>query len=154
VTVFTKEMIEQAVEHSRRSPRGRIILPLQLGPNDILHRMLNALQPGSYVRPHRHLNPPKAESFVVLRGRAAFFTFRDDGTTDHSVMVTPAGPFGADIHPGVYHAVAALEPDTVVFEVKTGPYDPASDKDFAPWAPEEGTPQAAAYLKGLLALIS
>ena len=42
-----------------------------------------------------------------------------------------------------------LEPDTVVFEVKPGPYQPTSDKDFAPWAPAEGGPDAPAYLADL-----
>ena len=37
-------------------------------------------------------------------------------------------------------------PDTVIFEVKPGPYDAATDKEFAPWAPPEGDPRAHAYL--------
>lgn len=34
----------------------------------------------------------------------------------------------------------------MIFEVKPGPYDPASDKDFATWAPPEYSPPAPAYL--------
>jgi len=115
--------------------------------------MLNALQPGSYVRPHRHLNPPKAESTVLLRGKIGFVTFLADGSIDrHWVLAAGAACFGVDCHPGVFHTVFALEPDTVVFEVKPGPYDAASDKDFAPWAPEEGTAEAEAYLERLVRL--
>ena len=29
--------------------------------------MLNAIEPQSYIRPHRHLIPPKVEVFLVLR---------------------------------------------------------------------------------------
>jgi hypothetical protein len=36
----------------------------------------------------------------------------------------------------------ALEPNTVVFELKQGPYQPASDKDFMAGFPLEGTPEA------------
>lgn len=155
VTAITQALVEQAIEQSRKSPRGRIILPLHPGPDDRLHRMLNVMQPGTYIRPHRHLNPPKSESFVLLRGRGCFYTFRDDGRPDeHLIVAAGAAQFGVDVHPGVYHSFVVLEADTVVFEAKTGPYDPASDKDFAPWAPEEGTPQAAEYLQGLLKLVA
>jgi cupin fold WbuC family metalloprotein len=113
--------------------------------------MLNAVQPGSYVRPHRHARPPKAECFVVLRGRAAFFIFADDGTVKQCHVLAPdAEHFGVDVEPGVYHGFAALEADTVIFEAKTGPYEAANDKEFAPWAPEEDTPEAEAYLAELL----
>lgn len=33
------------------------------------------------------------------------------------------------------------------YEVKQGPYDPQRAKEFAPWAPLEGTPEALAYLQ-------
>lgn len=32
---------------------------------------------------------------------------------------------------------------------KTGPYDERLDKDFAPWAPAEGSPEASRYLEQL-----
>jgi len=34
--------------------------------------------------------------------------------------------------------MVALAPDTVILEIKKGPYSAMSDKDFASWAPEEG----------------
>ncbi|MGD8861079.1 MAG: hypothetical protein PVI30_13820 [Myxococcales bacterium] len=36
----------------------------------------------------------------------------------------------------------ALEPDTLIYEVKPGPWSAATDKSFAPWAPAEGDPGA------------
>ena len=38
---------------------------------------------------------------------------------------------------------------SVFYEVKQGPYDPQLVKEFAPWAPLEGTPEATAYLQRL-----
>jgi hypothetical protein len=49
--------------------------------------------------------------------------------------------------------VAALSETAVCFEVKAGPYDAATDKEFAPWAPREGDPSAPEYLAKLLALL-
>jgi len=38
----------------------------------------------------------------------------------------------------------------VCYEVKPGPYLQANDKEFAPWAPREGDPDAARYLEELV----
>jgi cupin fold WbuC family metalloprotein len=137
---------------ARGNARRRVIQPFHRGEGEPLHRMLNAIQPGSYVRPHRHLDPPKAEAWVMLAGAAAFFVFEDDGRIRDCVRAAPGGEvIGIDLQPGLYHSFAALEPDTVVYEVKTGPYRAATDKSFAPWAPAADTPEAAAYLASLLA---
>jgi len=150
VNVINAQLIEQAIEASRRSARRRIILPLHKAPADRLHRMLNAVQPGSYVRPHRHQRAGKAEAIVVLRGAIHFVAFREDGSLDRHFTLAAGSPdVGVDIEPAVYHTFFALQADTVVFEVKPGPYDAALDKEFAPWAPEEGSPAAADYLAGL-----
>ncbi len=150
--VITRELVQTALSYSRSSPRRRMIQPFHKHDADPLHRMLNAMQPDSYVRPHRHLDPPKAEAWVLLRGRVAFFTFEGDGRVRDCLRLDPEGDaLGVDLGPGVYHSLVALSPDTVLYEVKTGPYAPASDKSFAPWAPAEGTPEAAGYLSELRA---
>ena len=105
--------------------------------------MLNAVQPGSYVWPHRHLDPPKAESFIVLRGSLAFFSFSEDGEVRECVRLAADGArFGVDLVPGVFHAFIALEPDTLIYEVKTGPDTQATDKEFA-CSHRRGQPGAA-----------
>ena len=149
--VLDAALIQRAVTGSRQSPRGRVILPLHLSEADPYQRMLNAVQPGSYIRPHRHRDPPKGETVIVLRGAVRFFTFQEDGAIANGVVLAAAaGPVGLDVRPGVYHTFAALEADSVVFEAKTGPYDERVDKDFAPWAPVEGSPEALSYLKQLV----
>jgi len=147
-------VLRDTVTASQQSPRKRIIQPIHRSLDDPLHRMFNAIQPGSYARPHRHLDPPKAKAWIVLQGKLLFITFSDDGTIDHHATLTAGGEcFGVDLVPGRYHTVCALMPDTVIYEVKTGPYLAMNDKAFAPWAPEEGTPEAAAYLNHLLSLV-
>lgn len=142
--------IERALTASRTSPRKRIILPFHRSPDDPLHRMLNAIQVGSYVRPHRHLSPPKSEAWIVLRGELLFVCFEDDGRVAQAVVLSPtAAHFGVDLVPGQYHTIVALEPDTVIYEVKSGPYTQTTDKAFAPWAPEEGSLEAENYLSEL-----
>ncbi|MFA9459486.1 WbuC family cupin fold metalloprotein [Thiohalorhabdus methylotrophus] len=125
----------------------------RLRANDNLHpeltdpvqRMLNAFEPGTYVRPHRHGSPPKWELFLALSGAAACLTFDDSGMVTERCEIRAGGPlYGAEIPAGTWHSLAALAPGTVLFEIKPGPYAPLTDKDFADWAPEEGGAEAAA----------
>jgi cupin fold WbuC family metalloprotein len=149
-TLISADLIDRCVIASRQSPRLRIIQPLHKTPDAQLHRMLNAVQPGSYIQPHRHLFPPKAESVIVLRGAIYVFLFSSDGIID-AIHIIKAGSInlGIDSEPGVFHTFAAIEEDTVLFEVKPGPYNQADDKDFAPWAPVEGAHGAKEYLDNL-----
>jgi cupin fold WbuC family metalloprotein len=116
------------------------------------HRFLNVLLRGTYIQPHRHQNPPKAESFLVLQGEAVLFLFAEDGKVIRRHTLGPqAEAVGIDIPPGVWHSLAVLSEHVICFEVKPGPYTQAADKEFAAWAPREGDPGAQAYLEGLLA---
>ena len=152
LVLITTELAASALAYSRTSSRRRVILPFHERASDPLHRMLNAVQPDSYVRPHRHLDPPKAECWVMLRGAAAFFTFEGDGAIRDCLRIAAGSDvFGVDLAPGVYHSFIALEPDTLIFEVKPGPYSPSDDKTFPAWAPEEGSPETPAYVAALLA---
>jgi cupin fold WbuC family metalloprotein len=117
------------------------------------HRFLNVMLRGTYIAPHRHLEPPKSESFIVLAGEIVFFTFDDHGRITTSTVLG-RDPLGIDIRPGVWHTLAVLSDHAVCFEVKPGPYSAANDKDFAPWAPREGEPAAAFYLASLVAGVS
>lgn len=151
LSILNRALVDEAVRYSRESPRQRVIKPFHRSERESLHRMFNAVQPSSYVRPHRHLDPPKAEAWILLQGSAAFFTFEDDGRIREMVHLSRDGDaFGVDLMPGIYHTFAALEPDTVIYEVKDGPYVASNDKAFAPWSPAEGTPEAQRYLRELL----
>jgi|GEM_PF-50956 len=152
VALIDRALVERKAFDAKRSDRGREIHIFHEGDPDPLQRMLNAIQPGSYVRPHRHLNPPKAESIILLQGMLAYVSFSDDGLPEEGGLVlidSARGVYGCDIRPGIWHTIFALAPDTVLFEVKPGPYDPSVDKEFAPWSPAEYSEEAAAFLAEL-----
>lgn len=150
VSVLTQAKMAEAIALSRQSPRGRIIRPFHPSAGATLHRMLNAMQPHSYIPPHRHANPPKDESVIVLKGTLGCLIFSDVGAVEQAHVLGANRPaFGIDIHAGIFHTFVALEADTVMFEVKQGPYEKTSDKDFASWAPRESAPEAKAYLEQL-----
>ena len=144
-------LIQRKSEDARANDRKRETHLLHRGESDALQRMLNALQPASYIRPHRHVNPPKAETVILLRGALGFMTFLDSGVPVERdfVHLHPDKALAVDCREKVWHTFFALEPDTVIFEAKAGPHDAATDKEFAPWAPDEASPDAEAYLARL-----
>ena len=118
--------------------------------DDPCQRLFNAIEPGTYIRPHRHTTPPKSETFVVVRGALALVLFDDSGAIREVIGLSDRGDaLAVDLPPGEWHAVVSLAPGTIFFETKPGPYQPLDDKDFAPWAPAEGAPQAQSYLAQL-----
>jgi cupin fold WbuC family metalloprotein len=149
IQVLDRDLFESLIERARQSPRLRTNHNFHGSMEENPHRFLNVMVQGTYVTPHRHLDPPKAESFLVLVGEIAFFVFDDDGQViDRRILGRDT--IGIDIPPGVWHTLAVLSSEAVCYEVKPGPYSPANDKDFAPWAPREGEPGAAQYLEGLM----
>ena len=140
-----------AAAHSRRR-RNRNFHPADDYP---AHRLLNAVEPGSYVAPHRHLDPSKDESLVVLRGRFGIVIFNDDGNvTLTAELAAVSERLGIDIPHGTWHSVVSLEPGSVFFECKAGPFLPLSDAERAPWAPGENDAGAAEYLAWLQRMYS
>lgn len=119
--------------------------------SDPLQRMLNAFEPGTYVRPHRHMEMQKREVFVILRGRLLVILFDDNGRETQRILLDAnQGNHAIEIAPDEWHMATALETGTVVYEIKDGPYDVATDKQFAPWAPDENDPTAREWLNRLL----
>jgi len=71
IQYVTNELVERTLERARSSPRGRANHNFHGSHADQTHRFLNAWTRRSHAAPHRHLDPPKPESFVMLRGELA-----------------------------------------------------------------------------------
>ncbi len=141
--------IAQGLAASRTSPRKRIILPIQRSQDARVQRLANFLQPGTYIQPHCHPEPHATESVCLLQGKLEILLFSESGQIQNRWMLEEKGTRLIDIEPGTWHGMIVHQEDTVVFEVKQGPYDPTQDKTFAPWPPPEGSEEAETYLKSL-----
>lgn len=137
--------VAELLRASRKSPRRRANTNFHPQLFDPIQRFFNCLQPGSYVRPHRH-GPHRFELFVLLSGKAGILTFEDNGNVCEQLLLATDAALAVEIPGGVTHTVLALEEDTLLFEVKPGPYEELTDKDFAPWAPPEGDPACPWFL--------
>jgi cupin fold WbuC family metalloprotein len=142
-------------EDARVSSRKRLNHNYHKRMDDPINRMTHAMNPGTYVQPHKHESPDKREVFILLSGKVAVVEFDDTGCIVDSVILDHSnGKYGVEIPPKTWHSLIALEPDTLVYEIKDGPYSPVDDKNFAPWAPAEdqdgGRTECQQYLNAVL----
>lgn len=144
---FGDAQLEALTEQARSTPRRRKNFNLHEQLDDPIQRLCNAFEPGTYVRPHRHPQAGRWELFSVLRGGVGILLFDDEGLVLEQTRLSDRGPhYIIEIPDNTWHTVFSLHSGTVLFEVKQGPYEPLSDKDFAPWAPPEGDPQVQRFV--------
>jgi cupin fold WbuC family metalloprotein len=143
---FDGASLKETLAKAAASLRLRANLNVHPTLDDPVQRMLNVFQPGTYVRAHRH-EPDRFELFLALSGKAAVLTFDDAGRVLETAVLEPGATWAVELPGDVWHTVVSLAEDTALFEVKPGPYRPLDDKDYASWAPPEGSAEAAATLE-------
>ena len=149
-TVIDEALLDQASRAARQSARLRRNHNFHAADGDASHRLINAMEPGSYVMPHRHLHADKDETFVVLRGTFGLLLFDDAGTITEARLLRAGGEaLGANVPHGTWHSLVSFEPGGVFLEAKGGPYAPLTAEERAPWAPPEGDPGVADYLASM-----
>lgn len=135
--LITENLLDSVTEQAKKNSRLRMNYNFHESMDASIHRMLNALEPGTYLPPHRHKNPDKEEVYLVLRGSLLVVLFDDEGTVTEKVHLNPAnGVYGMEIPAGAWHCIVVLESGTVIYEVKQGPYAPLTPENFAPWGPD------------------
>jgi len=144
-------LLDGVVKKAKSSARKRMNHNFHRESTDTLQRLLNCIEPGSYVRPHKHDTPDKREVFIALKGKFVVVEFDNLGNiTDKTIINSKTGIYGVEIAQKTWHTIISLESGSVVYEFKDGPYEPIEDKNFAPWAPEEGSKEASGYLEQLI----
>lgn len=145
------KLVNEVSGQAKESPRKRKNYNFHKNSSDRLQRMLNAMEPVTYTRPHKHENPDKNEAFIILRGKIAAVQYDDKGQVTDFAILSPSGETkGVEIPPKTWHSFISLEEGSCLYEVKDGPYDPKTDKVFAPWAPEEGDVSAQEFNRQVL----
>ncbi len=146
-------LLNQLSDQARTAPRLRAHLPFHPDNGARCHRLLIAIEPGSYIPPHCHQDPEKDETIAVLRGRVGIVFFRRDGTVSSQVLMGPGERhYGVTVPHGMLHSLVALDSGSVFLESKAGPYHPMTAAEQASWAPAENTADAPLYQHQLRAL--
>jgi cupin fold WbuC family metalloprotein len=140
-TFLDARAVDALVARAAASPRRRQNLNLHAELSDPIQRFLNAGEPGTYVRPHRH-QAGRWELFTALRGSMDLLLFSDDGAITMRAALDAQSGSVVEIPGGVWHCFVIRAPGTVGLEIKPGPYVAQTDKEFVDWAPAEGEPAA------------
>jgi len=144
---FLKKFFEKATN----SPRQRINHNFHESYNDLVQRFLNVLELGTYIQPHKHIKEEKFEVVIILKGRALVAEYNDDGDiVDHIILDSKKGEYAVELTSKTWHSMIALKEDTVLYEIKQGPFVEEDEKLFASWAPKEGDEEVKNYIEGIL----
>lgn len=133
--------VRQLIGQATNSPRMRSHLLLHGGPEDQVQRLLIAAEPATYVRPHKHSQ--QWEMLALHRGSLDVLIFDETGKLLDRAALNPASPV-VQIQMSHWHNCVVREANTMILEIKPGPYRP---NEFANWAPAELDQQAANYVR-------
>jgi len=155
VEFIDQALLQHVAEAAAASTRRRKNYNFHTNDGDACHRLLNGMEMDSYIPPHCHLDASKDETILILRGKVGMVLFDPAGAISHSVVLQAGGAsLGINIPHGQIHTLVALEPGSVFFEAKAGPFVPLSAQEKAAWAPTEGSPDAQRYLTQLKELFA
>ena len=127
--IITQALLDSLTEQAKASPRLRMNFDLRNSENDGSQRMLNAIEPGSPMRIHRHKKT--SETIVCVRGRVVeeFYDELERICTD-AIELSPNGQnVLVNIPAGQWHSIRAVESGSVVLTVKDGAWEPLGEED-------------------------
>lgn len=148
IIAVDRAFIEELKKKALLNPRKRIRLNLHQKLDDTLHEMIIVHTKETYVRPHKHLT--KSESFHVIEGNFDVVIFTEKGDI-REVIPMGLGPGKAFCYRAAENTYHGLIPRSDIFvfhEVTNGPFNRELTQ-FAPWSPEDNTPEALTYLQDL-----
>jgi cupin fold WbuC family metalloprotein len=149
--LINNDIVTKTINEAKNSPRKRKNYNFHKTLDANVQRMLNAIEPDTYIQPHKHENPDKVEVFIALKGKILVIEFDNMGSiSDFSVISDDSDNYGIEVAPCTWHCIISLEPGSVVYEIKDGPYSSIDDKNFAPWAPKEGDTGCIEYNRELV----
>ena len=126
--VIDASLLDYLSRKAKESPRLRMNYDLRTSAGDGSQRMLNALEPGTYLPVHRHRDT--SETVVMVRGSVEERFYDEEGRMTESVVLKAGSvPCALQIEKGRWHDLVCLESGTVLFEAKDGKFIPRSLED-------------------------
>jgi cupin fold WbuC family metalloprotein len=154
--IFSSQYFEELLSTATQSQRLRAHTNVHHSYADQCQKLFNAIKVDSYIRPHRHSLDPKEECLIAIKGLFGLIMFTEHGVIESATLFGSDKysekfliPSGLELSALTWHTVVSLVEDSILFEVKSGPFDPRLAKELAPWAPEEGSECAQDYLNAL-----
>ncbi len=88
---ITKQVLDELTAKAVASLRKRAHHNLHVVLEDPVQRLCVAVEPGTYIRPHRHADPSTWEVFILLRGSVVFLVFDDAGKVMERSILAAGG---------------------------------------------------------------
>ncbi len=129
--IIGKEIIAKVHSQAKESSRQRMNYNIHESLDEEIHKLLNSLQPGTEMPIHRHLHPEKKETFVLLEGALEVLKYDDNkNIVERCLMSHESGNIVCEIMPDEWHSFHVLRPNTLILEIKRGPYIPFQEIDL------------------------
>ena len=120
--IINTQLLDNVSSSAKKSERLRMNYNLHESLDSKVQRLLNAMEPGTIIPIQRHKN--SAETLMLVRGKMKVVLYDDNkNVIEEAILSHGLGNYGVHIPIGVWHRVEVLEPDTILFEVKEGPYE-------------------------------
>lgn len=127
--IIDKKLLDEVSGKAKASERLRMNLNFHDSLDAKAQRLLNALEMGTVLPIHRHQHT--SETYLLLRGRIRVMFYNEMGAEVESFLLNPLdGNYGIHIPAGQWHTLEVLESDSVIFEVKDGPYMALAPEDI------------------------
>ena len=140
--------IKEGLQQARASERKRHATVLH-APGAEFNRVFNFLLSGTYMQPHLHPGEEKIEEITLLKGKLKMVFFNDAGAVANMVVLEKGGVESIRVPAFSWHTYTILSESAVTYETMMGVYDPKTWKEFASWAPLEGSMESTAYVASL-----
>ncbi|MDX1607714.1 MAG: WbuC family cupin fold metalloprotein [Candidatus Spechtbacterales bacterium] len=147
----SKQDLEQVAEKAAESPRRRLNLNMHEDDEDVNY-YYNVVYKDAYMQPHIHRN--KHEYFHIDEGTMYLVEFDGEGNIINKVLMSAEKDLQYEavrsykVLKGTWHTIVIASERAIMFEVKSGPYDP-SVKEMSTFAPAEDDEGAEEYLQTL-----
>lgn len=126
--IINNTFLQQLANQAKENPRLRQNYDLRNSAEDQSQRMLNALELGTVMPIHRHRK--SSETMIVVKGSLKEYFYDDEGNVTGEWVCAPnTDCIGMNIPAGQWHSLECLEPGTVLFEAKDGPWEPLGEED-------------------------
>lgn len=127
--IIDKNLLDELSAQAKASPRLRQAYDLRNTPEDNSQRMLNALEPGTVMPIHRHLN--SSETVTLLRGRICWHFYDDADHETESVVLDANGDVRCiNVKKARWHSLDCLESGSVLLECKDGRYEGLKEEEI------------------------
>ena len=119
--IIDNAILDDLTALAKVSPRLRCNLDLRNSDSDGSQRMLNAIEPGTVLPIHKHLN--SSVTIVCIRGHFEELLYDDEGNLTDCIDMVPGGTV-INLPVGTWHSLRSLESGTVILEVQDGKWEP------------------------------